>query len=265
MDNAAPYALGVLDDDERFAFEDHLSGCSSCRAEVSTYHEVIAQLALAVPDHEPPPALRQRVLDSARAVRPIRRARGGAATGPSSRERSSFGYWLAVASVGVALIALGAYLSERNVRIGLEQQVAGLADTVSAREAELARLAAEVSQRDAVIGAVLAADVETARLTAQGRPPSARLFWNRRQGRVVMAAFDLEPAPAGRTYQLWGIANGAAISLGTFNTASDGSASATFAIDPSLAIQLAAVTEEPAGGSPQPTTTPFLTGSLSGS
>jgi anti-sigma-K factor RskA len=260
-ENAAPFALGVLDDDERHVFEGHLSDCVSCQAEVTAYREVVAQLAFAAPDREPPPSLRQRVLDVARSVRPIGTARG-AAPSTSGRPRASVQSWLAVASAGAALIALSAYLSERSVRTGLEQSIAGLTDAVSDRETELARLERAMARRDSVLAAVLAPEVETTRLAAAGRPPSARLYWNRQQARVVMAAFDLEPAPAGRTYQLWGIANRTPISLGTFNTSSDGRATVVWAVDPSLVFELAAVTEEPAGGSAQPTTAPFLSGPL---
>ena len=48
------------------------------------------------------------------------------------------------------------------------------------------------------------------------------------------------------------------VSLGTFNTDSSGRALASLAVPAGLRIAVTAVTEEPAGGSAQPTTTPFL-------
>jgi len=257
--NAAPFALGVLDEDERRAFEGHLAACVTCQAEVSAYRDVVAQLAVAAPDHEPPPTLRQRVLADARSVRPIRTGRSEA---PLTKPPRGALAWLAAASFGAALIASSAYLSERSARIGLARSIAELRDTVSVRDAERAGMLSAVAQRDSVLAAVLAPDVQTTRLTAAGRPPSVRLYWNRQAGRMVLAAFDLEPARTGRTYQLWGIADGSPVSLGTFNTADDGRVVAAWAIDASLALQMAAVTEEPAGGSPQPTSTPFLSGSM---
>src|SRR5207247_11230674 len=101
-----------------------------------------------------------------------------------------------------------------------------------------------------------------AALAATGRPPSARLYWNPSRHLVVMAVFDLPPAPAGRTYQLWAIAKGKPVSLGVFNTASDGRLTAALDVPPGLAFELTAVTEEPAGGSPQPTQTPFPVGKV---
>jgi hypothetical protein len=171
--------------------------------------------------------------------------------------------WLLAASTGVALLAGGALLSERRERRVLEQTVAGLTQQATTDRARLVGLEAALAGRDSMLATVLAADVVTLRMVAQGeRPPGARVYWNRRLGRIAIAANDLPPAPAGRTYQLWGIAAGSPVSLGLFNTAADGSATSSFAIGTALDFQVAAVTEEPAGGSPQPTRTPFLVGTL---
>jgi anti-sigma-K factor RskA len=69
-DLTAAYALDALDADERQAYEEHLAGCESCREEVAALSGVAAELAFAVEPAEPPPALRGRILDAARAERP---------------------------------------------------------------------------------------------------------------------------------------------------------------------------------------------------
>ncbi len=76
------------------------------------------------------------------------------------------------------------------------------------------------------------------------------------------ASRQTSAAPAGRTYQLWAIAQGKPVSLGVFNTAADGRVTAAMAVPPGLTFELSAVTEEPAGGSPQPTQQPFLVGKV---
>jgi hypothetical protein len=48
------------------------------------------------------------------------------------------------------------------------------------------------------------------------------------------------------------------VALGTFNSDADGRALASLALPAGLRIAVTAVTEEPTGGSPQPTTAPFL-------
>jgi anti-sigma-K factor RskA len=102
------------------------------------------------------------------------------------------------------------------------------------------------------------------KLSATGRPPTGRLYWNRQSSEVVFAAFSLPPAPQGRTYQLWAIASATStpVSLGTFNTSADGVGRLAVKLPEGTRIAIGAVTEEPAGGSPQPTTQPFLVGQL---
>jgi anti-sigma-K factor RskA len=112
------------------------------------------------------------------------------------------------------------------------------------------------------VATLLSPDVGTAALAATGQAPSARLFWNPSRHRVVMAVFRLPPAPAGRTYQLWAIAQGKPVSLGIFNTGPDGRLITQMGLPTGLTFELTAVTEEPAGGSPQPTQQPFLVGKV---
>src|SRR5439155_555451 len=87
----------------------------------------------------------------------------------------------------------------------------------------------------------------------------------RRFRRSYVTAFDLPPAPAGRTYQLWAIKKGQApVSVGTFNTLPGGRAVITLQMPAGFKPDLSAVTEEPAGGSAQPTQQPFLVGAWQG-
>jgi anti-sigma-K factor RskA len=96
-------------------------------------------------------------------------------------------------------------------------------------------------------------------LAAAGdRAPSARMFWDQAANAWTFVAHDL-PAPAtGRTYQLWVIARQAGVtsyvSAGTFAPGPNGSAvvRATYPLAPN-ALSAIGVTDEPAGGVPQPT------------
>ena len=90
-----------------------------------------------------------------------------------------------------------------------------------------------------------------------------RLTWNRRRGVVVVTASALPAPAAGRTYQLWGIARGGVPqSLGVFRPDADGSVRAVLRVPPAAAMELAAVTDEPAGGSARPTGAPLMTGTI---
>jgi anti-sigma-K factor RskA len=239
LELAGAYALGALDPAERAGFEAHLAGCTTCRTEVEALRELTALLGHGVAAAEPPPALRERVLATARQVRPIGARRGRLVP------------WLAAAAaVVLAVLAGEAYRAERAARQQATRALAALRDSVAAR--------------DSLLAALLSPDASTAALAATGQPPSARLFWSPSRHRVVIAVYRLPPAPAGRTYQLWAIASGRPVSLGLFNTTPDGSLRAALDVPAGLVFQVTAVTEEPAGGSPQPTQQPFLIGKLAG-
>lgn len=67
--NAAGYALHALSANEEREFEAHLAGCRQCQEELASLSEAAAALAFATPPEQPPPALRGRILDAARAER----------------------------------------------------------------------------------------------------------------------------------------------------------------------------------------------------
>jgi anti-sigma-K factor RskA len=69
-DLTAAYALDALDDRERAAYERHLATCERCRAELGDLQGVVSGLAAAADGPAPPPELRGRILDAARAERP---------------------------------------------------------------------------------------------------------------------------------------------------------------------------------------------------
>ena len=268
LDHAAPYALGALDENERISFEEHLASCDICTAEVRELKDVAGLLATAAPPVTPPARLRDRILSDARAVRPIATAteagsgtrdvgsatvpRTGPAT-PATRRGLRLAPWLATAAAIVAAVYLGQQTrSERAARASAEQALASARRTLDSTGSALAR-------RDSLIGLLVSPDVQAVSVSGSGPAPSAKYFFDRRAGRIVIAASSLPPAAQGRTYQLWGIESGKPpVSLGTFNTDSSGRALASVAVPAGLRIAVTAVTDEPSGGSPQPTTTPFL-------
>ena len=128
---------------------------------------------------------------------------------------------------------------------------------------QLAESTARLADREATLDAILEPQVTLYQLTSTGaNPPGIQLFVDRQRNLAIVHAFRLPPAPEGRIYQLWFIREGTPVPSVTFNSEADGHALVQRIAVPDGALSAAAITEEPAGGSQQPTTTPFLAGSI---
>jgi anti-sigma-K factor RskA len=99
------YALDALDPDEEERFEEHLATCERCREELAELRDPVAMLAYGVEAPAPPPELRTRILDAARAERsnvvPIRRklpAALGAVAAVAATVAIGLGLWAASVS-----------------------------------------------------------------------------------------------------------------------------------------------------------------------
>jgi hypothetical protein len=158
----------------------------------------------------------------------------------------------AVAGLGLSWQGLKRQLAERDATI------VALSDSLAAREAKLAA-------RERELNSLLDPNVSLTRMGTPGTPePVVQLFWNRRSNLMVAHAFQLKPAGSRRAYQLWFIPkNGKPIPSVTFNSEPSGHALVEqIAVPADIELAAAALTEEPEGGSPQPTTTPFLVGTF---
>lgn len=255
-DLAAAYALDALDAEERRAFEAQLAVDPALQAEVDGHREAMGLLADALPPRSAPASLRERVMREARSARPA--ASAPSRTGPSgpSRDPGSVRLpWFLAAAAVVAVVSLG--IANRQ----LMQSRASLEAALERAEGRVTAQADEIATRDSLLAAFLGPDVRSTTLVSTEQLPAARIFHNVASGGVVIAAFDLPPAPVGRIYQLWGIPEGGTpVSLGTFQTGADGTAILRTTAPEGSTFAVGAVTEEPEGGSPQPTSTPFLVG-----
>lgn len=250
-DLVAGYALGALTPEETRAFEAALSSSPDLRQELQEHRELGAVLALAE-EAPPPPELKARLRER------IDQAKRGSLSGrpgsvPSPVPVRSF--TPIVMGVGLAAAVL--------VAVGLSVKVGSLNDTIRVRDSLLAAREQRLSEREATLNAILEPGVQLVTMVATGEaPPVAQVFFDPTRGRAIVHTFRLKPAPAGRAYQLWLLPKaGNPIASRVFNTEADG-----HGLEQSIQVPVSgdiagfALTEEPAGGSPQPTSTPFLVG-----
>src|SRR5262249_13336745 len=107
-DQLPVYAIGALDGAERAAVESHLRGCAACAAELAQFAFVSGALAQVVPLHDPPAALRVRVLAStgARVV-----------AMPARRPVTTWAPWLAAAAMLLVAIGAAGYAASLRERV----------------------------------------------------------------------------------------------------------------------------------------------------
>ena len=243
------YALDAVSPDERAAIEAHLKTCVSCREELQAMAETAAALASTVPSQpmetSRSDAVKQRLLERARAERRVVTPIQSVSIPARSRQLP---WWLAAAaSVAFAVAFYRGIVIDRD-RDALRTRLV----TETLRSSALKDTLAE---RERTLLAMAGADVKVVELVANNRRPNARMFWAQSTNTWTMFAHNL-PAPArGRTYQLWLITReGQRISAGTFAPDPTGNAvvSAQYPLAAD-ALQMIAVTGEPAGGVPQPT------------
>jgi anti-sigma-K factor RskA len=248
---AAAYALGALEPSEAKAFEALLAQSPEARREVAEYREVGALLALGAPGAAPSPDLKARVL--------ARAARQKEVSLSARKSGSGWVPWTALAASLIAVLGLGVSWQSLRREIGeREAAITALRDSLSASETRLAA-------RERTLDQLFDPNVSLVRMGTPGTPePVVQLFWNRQNQRIMVHAFQLKPAASKRAYQLWFIPkNGKPIPSVTFNTEPSGHALVQgIEVPAGVELAAAALTDEPEGGSPQPTTTPFLVGTL---
>ena len=262
-------ALDALDAVQRDAVLAHVAGCEICRAELATLRATAAHLAYASPAIASAGGSRERIhsrlMDRVAAdtrargvisLRPptpsIDSATRGRPGGRDSGWRRA--EWLAVAA-SVLFFVTGALFANavrdrQNLRDALQAE---LARGQSAR-ASSDSLRTVVALRDSMIAGLIGRDVAVVSLTASGaKAPFARMFWDTTHNTWTLVAHNMPALKAGRTYQLWLVTRTAKISAGTFEPNNgDAVVRATYPLARN-SLQAIAITEEPAGGVPQPT------------
>ena len=241
----AVYALGTLDDQEREALESHLaSGCDACESALREARQVADELVNSVAPVTPSPRVRERLMKRVREDGPSRQ---------SDAQTTGRGMWLTLATAASVVLAIGIGLHALHLQEVLEQERLARSD-----------LAHKLARTQESIRAFTSPEIQAVSLAGQGPTPGAkaRAFVDPENRRLFLYVYDLPAPPAGRTYQLWVIVNGTPVSVGTFGV--DPSGNARLDSEPLPVLEgtvTVAVTQEPAGGVPQPTGPMVLLGS----
>ena len=221
---AGAYALRALPEETLREVENHLADCTR-HPDIAALQAVALGLAAAADEKEPPPALKARLMD---AVRREAAAEGRAAAPAPLRPRGwSWPAWprLRPYALAAALALVAAGLLGWNVYLQTSDDGGGEATLI--------------------------------RSLTDGGGARGRIVYVRDEGVAVMTVEGLASLPDDKTYQVWAISEGRPTGIGLFDVPEGGRASAAMQVD-LTAVDVIAVTVEPAGGSPQPTTAPVL-------
>ncbi len=244
------YALGVLDEVDRAAFETRLGIDAELRRELDATMEVLGALALSAPAM-PQPGLKNRVMERlVTAPGPDRDAKviPFVPAARSSRAPIWLGAALAASLVLAATLSFDLSAAHRNA-----------ASALVADDANRQLLA----QRDSLIAQLTDPATETVTLAATGAAkPVIKAYVDRARRTMMLSAGRLDTLPAGRAYQVWFIVDGKPVPSVTFRPDSAGRALLRALPIPPGSVAAAAITQEPAGGSPAPTTPVLFVGKL---
>jgi anti-sigma-K factor RskA len=280
-------ALDALDASERDAVMAHVATCAICQSELAALENTAGELAYAATPLPMPPAQRDRIRarllartaadsawrDPSAAIAPPLRVEAGreptrgdvSPLRPYTPVRRTFvpATWMAMAAGVVAILGVAALLRASRERDTLRESLASLQAARSSQLATLDSLRTTLTSRERMIANLIGPQVAVMTLTStMPTAPTARMFWDQQHDAWTFVAHHIPMPKAGRTYQMWLVTPTAKISAGTFMPSADGEVmmQATYAL-PKDSLAAVAVTDEPMGGSPQPTTQPMMVAS----
>ncbi|MDQ5819324.1 MAG: anti-sigma factor [Actinomycetota bacterium] len=225
------YVLGALPEAERREFEEYLAAHPERQAEVEEMGAVAGLLALSPQEHEPPPDLRSKIMATVEAE---------AESPPARSTRSPFAW-------------IGEFLGARNLALGAAALlVIGLFSWSMLLRGEVEDLQGRVQSLQSQ-----PQEPQMVELGGAGTEQGARAELVTLEGdRAVLVVEDMPPVPEGKTYQIWVIEDEVPKPGGLFEPNQDSVAAVVER--PLSGGEVVAVTVEPEGGSPKPTSDPML-------
>jgi anti-sigma-K factor RskA len=176
--------------------------------------------------------------------------------------RRSLAFGAGAAAVAFVLLGVTTLaLWGRNT--ALQSEVVRLYERLHQSQDEMVRAHEQLARSRDVSDMLASPEASVMQLTGKEAAPRARavVAYERSTGRAALLASGLPPAPAGRAYQLWLIAENKPMPGGTFKSDADGRARMSDRLPAGISKPAFAVTLEREGGESAPKGEMFLLGS----
>jgi anti-sigma-K factor RskA len=241
------YALGVLEGEERAEIEAHLArACPHCTPGIEKARWVVAQLAQISPQAQPPQSLKGKILDAAKSSGNV------AEFAKSAPSRATFPVWAWAAAAALAIMTGYSIRQMGNQTT----QLAELRQKMRIATLQNKALQDQLEVTRQITTVMMAPDSMPLKLMPKDKNmPMVHAYLHPHMG-VAITCEQMPAIPAALTLQLWSVPkNGKPMSVAIFHPDSQGQIAIVAPVKmPMNEIAMLAVTEEPAGGSPQPTT-----------
>jgi len=241
------YALGVLEGEERAEMEAHLArACQHCTPGIEKARWVVAQLAQMSPQAQPPQSLKGKILDAAKSSGNV------AEFAKPAPSRATFPVWAWAAAAALAIMTGYSIRQMGNQTT----QLADLRQKMRIATLQNKALQDQLEVTRQITTVMMAPDSMPLKLMPKDKNmPMVHAYLHPHMG-VALTCEQMPAIPAALTLQLWSVSkNGKPMSVAIFHPDSQGQIAIVAPVNmPMNEIAMLAVTEEPAGGSPQPTT-----------
>jgi anti-sigma-K factor RskA len=270
------YALGALDPSERAVLEEHLAtGCAECAKSVAEARWLVSQLAYLAPEAATSDMLKGRLMQTVRSEAKSKSSSPLATA--STTTPSGVPYWLSAGIAALFLLTLyfawdahrlkeelraANELNQRNQQMvaSTQNERAAIQQKLAAMEEQMAKMHRET--------AILTdpASVKIMLAAQKIQAPQMVAMWHAKYGIVLTG--QKVPMPSGnRVLQLWLIPKaprGKPMPSMTVRPDANGNFVILVSNPPAAGSETKAlaITEEPAGGSAAPTTTPKWVGAM---
>ena len=226
------YALGCLDREDDLHVAEHLAACRKCRGELEGYRSLVADLPFAVAESDPPPGLKEAILQRAH------QAKGTVLAVPKVSWWQRLPWLRAAPAWSLVSLVLVLVLGASNLLLW------GRLSTVESRQQ---------------------ASLRTVQLQGTATAPNATglLVISLDGSRGTLVVDRLPVLNKSQQYQLWLIQDGQRTSGGVFSVDEWGYKEIyIYSPEPLASYTGVGITVEPAGGSPGPTGEKVLGGTL---